>query len=26
VDQPLELVVDVNRVHLFDPETEEAIF
>jgi multiple sugar transport system ATP-binding protein len=26
VDQPVELAIDVNRVHLFDPETEEAIF
>jgi multiple sugar transport system ATP-binding protein len=25
VDQPVELAIDVNRVHLFDPETKEAI-
>jgi multiple sugar transport system ATP-binding protein len=25
-DQPLDLLVDLGHIHLFDPETEEAIF
>jgi len=25
-DQPIELVVDLGKLHLFDPETKEAIF
>ena len=25
-EQPIDLLVDLDHVHLFDPETEEAIF